>query len=41
MPICRDGFALGPEAGNDGGRIVAEGTPEDVARVKESLRASI
>jgi excinuclease ABC subunit A len=23
---------LGPEGGNDGGRLVAAGTPEDVAR---------
>ena len=23
---------LGPEAGADGGRVVAQGTPEDVAR---------
>ncbi len=27
---------LGPEGGDRGGRIVAEGTPEEVARVKES-----
>ena len=27
---------LGPEGGDGGGRIVAEGTPEDVARCKES-----
>lgn len=27
---------LGPEGGNSGGRVVAEGTPEDVAKVKES-----
>ena len=27
---------LGPEGGDAGGRIVAEGTPEDVAKVKES-----
>jgi excinuclease ABC subunit A len=27
---------LGPEGGEDGGRVVAEGTPEDVARVKKS-----
>jgi excinuclease ABC subunit A len=27
---------LGPDAGDRGGRIVAEGTPEDVAKVKES-----
>jgi excinuclease ABC subunit A len=27
---------MGPEGGDGGGRIVAEGTPEDVARMKES-----
>jgi excinuclease ABC subunit A len=27
---------LGPEGGDGGGRIVAEGTPEKVAKVKES-----
>ena len=27
---------LGPEGGAGGGRIVAQGTPEDVAKVKES-----
>jgi excinuclease ABC subunit A len=27
---------LGPEGGDGGGRIVAEGTPEQVAAVKES-----
>ncbi len=27
---------LGPEGGEDGGRIVAQGTPEEVARVKKS-----
>jgi excinuclease ABC subunit A len=27
---------LGPEGGEEGGRIIAEGTPEEVARVKES-----
>ena len=27
---------LGPEGGEAGGRLVAEGPPEDVARVKES-----
>jgi excinuclease ABC subunit A len=28
---------LGPEGGDDGGRIVAQGTPENVARVKKSF----
>ena len=28
---------LGPEGGNAGGRIVAEGTPEEVAAVPESI----
>jgi excinuclease ABC subunit A len=28
---------LGPEAGEEGGLIVAEGTPEDVAKVKQSF----
>jgi excinuclease ABC subunit A len=27
---------LGPEGGSEGGSIVAKGTPEDVARIKES-----
>ncbi len=27
---------LGPEGGDDGGRIVAEGTPEQIAKVKQS-----
>jgi excinuclease ABC subunit A len=27
---------LGPEGGDQGGAIVAQGTPEEVARVKES-----
>jgi excinuclease ABC subunit A len=27
---------LGPEGGEDGGRVIAEGTPEEVARVKQS-----
>jgi excinuclease ABC subunit A len=28
---------LGPEGGSDGGKIVAEGTPEDVAKIKKSF----
>jgi excinuclease ABC subunit A len=28
---------LGPEGGGEGGRVVAEGTPEEVARVSESF----
>ena len=28
---------LGPEGGSDGGKVVAEGTPEDVAMVKKSF----
>jgi excinuclease ABC subunit A len=27
---------LGPEGGNAGGKVIAEGTPEEVAKVKES-----
>jgi excinuclease ABC subunit A len=27
---------LGPEGGEEGGRVVAEGTPEDVSRARES-----
>ena len=27
---------LGPEGGEEGGRVVAEGTPEEVARIKKS-----
>jgi excinuclease ABC subunit A len=27
---------LGPEGGDEGGRIIAEGTPEEIARVKDS-----
>jgi excinuclease ABC subunit A len=27
---------LGPEGGDGGGMIIAEGTPEDVAKVKKS-----
>ena len=28
---------LGPEGGDDGGRIIAEGTPEEVARCEASF----
>jgi excinuclease ABC subunit A len=27
---------IGPEGGDEGGRVIATGTPEDVARVSES-----
>jgi excinuclease ABC subunit A len=30
---------LGPEGGAGGGRIIAQGTPEDVAQVKASFTA--
>jgi len=32
---------LGPEGGNDGGRVVAQGTPEQVARIKKSYTGQI
>ena len=32
---------LGPEGGEEGGRIVAQGTPEHVARVKKSYTGQI
>ncbi len=32
---------LGPEGGDGGGRIMAQGTPEEVAKVKESYTGSI
>jgi excinuclease ABC subunit A len=32
---------LGPEGGNLGGRIAAEGTPEDVAKVKASYMGQL
>ena len=32
---------LGPEGGEDGGRVVAQGTPEQVARVKKSYTGQI
>jgi excinuclease ABC subunit A len=28
---------LGPEGGSEGGSIVASGTPEDVAKIRESF----
>jgi len=30
---------IGPGAGDEGGRVVAEGTPEEVARSRESRTA--
>lgn len=30
---------IGPEGGDGGGRIIAQGTPEQVAKVKESYTA--
>jgi excinuclease ABC subunit A len=32
---------LGPEGGEEGGRIVAQGTPEQVARAKKSYTGQI
>ena len=32
---------LGPEGGEDGGRIVAQGTPEEVAKVSESFTGAV
>ena len=32
---------LGPEGGDGGGRIVAEGTPEDVAKVQRELHGQV
>ena len=32
-------IVLGPDGGAGGGEIVAEGTPEDVCKVKRSLTA--
>jgi excinuclease ABC subunit A len=31
---------IGPEAGSEGGRVVARGTPEEVAESKESRTAA-
>jgi excinuclease ABC subunit A len=31
---------LGPEGGNEGGRVIAEGTPEEIMKVKESYTGS-
>ena len=28
---------LGPEGGSDGGEIVAQGTPENISKIKESF----
>lgn len=32
---------LGPEGGSEGGQLIAEGTPEDVAKVKESYTGQL
>jgi excinuclease ABC subunit A len=32
---------LGPEGGEDGGRIVAQGTPEQIARNKKSYTGQV
>ena len=32
---------LGPEGGVEGGQLLAEGTPEDVAKVKESYTGQL
>lgn len=39
IQACDHVIDLGPEGGNKGGYIVAEGTPEDVAKVKKSVTA--
>jgi len=31
---------LGPEGGNRGGKIVCEGTPEDIVKCKDSITAN-
>jgi excinuclease ABC subunit A len=31
---------LGPEGGEQGGKIIAQGTPEEVAKIKESRISS-
>jgi excinuclease ABC subunit A len=32
---------IGPEGGAEGGQLLAEGTPEDVAKVKESYTGQL
>ena len=32
---------LGPDGGDDGGHVIAEGTPEDVAKVKKLLYRTV
>ena len=40
MIKCADNIIdLGPEGGNGGGQIVAQGTPEEVAKNKKSYTA--
>jgi excinuclease ABC subunit A len=36
IKVCDRIIDLGPEGGDEGGRVIAQGTPEDVAQVKES-----
>jgi len=42
MIKCADWIIdLGPDAGDEGGRVVALGTPEDIARNKNSYTGQI
>lgn len=34
--MCRLHYRLRPNGGDDGGRVIATGTPEEVAKVEES-----
>ena len=40
--ICSADYLIdmGPEGGEAGGKIIAQGTPEDVAKIKESRISS-
>ena len=37
IKCCEHVIDLGPEGGDAGGRIIAEGTPEEIAKNKESI----